>query len=180
MILLEVLYLALPAFAANMAPVIATRLNILPALARPIDGGLLLRGKPILGKNKMWRGVVAAIVASVSVVFVQYILAVPLNIDTTFVYESLWTVIFYGVVVGLLVMLGDALGSVIKRQCEFESGQPCIPLDQIDYIVLFIIGTLPVIAWTALSASVLIGITFFLNLAANASAYVIGIKKTYW
>ncbi|QSH39698.1 CDP-archaeol synthase [Candidatus Kaiserbacteria bacterium] len=179
MILFEVLYLALPAFAANMAPVIATRLDVLPFLAKPIDGGYLLNGKPLLGKNKMWRGVVAAIVASLIVVLIQYFIQAPVT-HVTVVYESIWLALTYGIWVGILVMVGDALGSVIKRQCGFTSGQPLIPLDQIDYIVLFIVGTIPFLAWTPLSASVLIGVTFFLNLAANAAAYAIGIKKTYW
>lgn len=179
MILLEVLYLALPAFAANMAPVLATRLNIAPFLAKPIDGGLLLRGKPILGKNKMWRGVVAAVVAAVFVTVIQYAIAIPLLINT-FVYESVGVAVLYGVIVGILTMVGDACGSVLKRQCNFESGQPLLPVDQIDYIVLFVVGTLPFISWTFVSAGLLIGATFFLNLVANALAYVTGIKNTYW
>ena len=103
MILFEVLYLALPAFVANMAPVVATRLNILPALAVPIDSGVLLRGKPLLGKNKMWRGVIVAVGSAIVVAVAQYFSALPLSI--AFVpYESLYVTIGYGVVVGVLVM----------------------------------------------------------------------------
>ncbi|MBF05451.1 hypothetical protein CL644_01975 [bacterium] len=179
MILLEVLYIALPAFAANMAPVIATRLDIWTFLAKPIDDGYILNGKPLLGKNKMWRGVAAAVMASLIVVLIQYFIQAPVT-HITIVYERMWVTIVYGIMVGILVMTGDALGSVIKRQFGFESGKPLIPLDQIDYIVFFIVGTIPFVAWTLLSASVLIGVTFFLNSIVNAVAYVIGIKKTYW
>jgi len=179
MIILELLYLALPAFVANMAPVVAARFNILSLLNKPIDGGRLLNGKPLLGKNKTWRGVFAGVLGAVVTVLVQYFNQIPLSIHTS-AYDSLVGAVVYGIIVGLLVICGDALGSVIKRQSGVASGEPSIPLDQIDYIVVFIIGTLPFTVWGIVPAIVLITVTFFLNLGANFIAYVIGIKKTYW
>ncbi len=179
MIILELLYLALPAFVANMAPVFAAKFNILPFLDEPIDGGRLLNEKPLLGTNKTWRGVFAAIFAALITVLIQYYDTFSLTILTS-AYDSLLGVIMYGTIVGILVILGDALGSVIKRQLGVESGEPSIPLDQIDYIVVFIIGTLPFTVWGIVPATILIVTTFFLNLGVNALAYVIGIKKTYW
>lgn len=178
--LLEVLYLALPAFVANMMPVVAARFNLVPFLDRPIDAHASLRGKPLLGRNKTWRGVVAAVVGGVAIAVVQYVCALPLHTVTTTAFDSLAIAIGYGMFVGILVMFGDALGSIVKRQLNIQSGAPCIPLDQVDYIVIFILGTLFVTSWSVPSSAVLIGATFFLNLGANAFAYVIGIKNTYW
>lgn len=179
MILFELLYLALPAFVANMMPVIATRYNIAPFLNRPVDGGVMYRGKPLLGINKTWRGVFAAVCGSTLTVIIQYFEKLPLNIITV-AYESLFVAILYGICVGLLVILGDALGSFIKRQFSLRSGSPSIPLDQIDYIVVFIIGTLPFTTWGMIPSITLIVMTFFLNIGTNLGAYVLGIKKTYW
>ncbi|MAZ67419.1 hypothetical protein CL652_01460 [bacterium] len=179
MIVFELLYLALPAFVANMMPVFARRLRILSSLAVPMDGGRTLRGKRILGGSKTWRGLIVAVFGSVAVVIAQFYVSVPLTIETA-VYDSLPVAVAYGVFVGVLVVTGDSVGSFIKRQCSIESGKPCIPLDQVDYITLFVIGTLPLIAWGVVTAVALILITFFLNLGANALAYATGIKNTYW
>ncbi|PCI90284.1 hypothetical protein COB18_00825 [Candidatus Kaiserbacteria bacterium] len=173
------LYLALPAFVANMMPVIFARMKIAKALDIPIDAGRTWRGKPLLGRNKTWRGVLAAVIGSLSVVCVQYYVALPLSI-TTSAYDTFWIACVYGVSVGILVMAGDALGSFLKRQCGVASGEPSIPLDQVDYIVLFVVGTLFFTSWTTVSILLLITITFFLNLVTNTIAYVTGIKNTYW
>jgi CDP-2,3-bis-(O-geranylgeranyl)-sn-glycerol synthase len=176
---LLVLYVALPAFVANMAPVLATRLGILQSLATPIDRGRMWRGNPLLGKNKTWRGILAAVIGSVAVTILQYV-AFPPTYAASLVYESVGAAIIFGIWVAVLVLVGDALGSVIKRQLGYESGTPCIPLDQIDYIIVFIVGTTPFIHWTAIGAVTLVGVTFFLNLGTNALAYVTRIKNTYW
>lgn len=179
MFILELLYLTLPAFVANMMPVFAARLAVLPSLAKPMDAGRTWRGKRILGENKTWRGTIAAVFGSTVVVLVQFYEGFPLTIETV-VYDSVALAIAFGVLVGLLVIVGDGIGSFIKRQFNFKSGQPCIPLDQIDYIVVFIIGTLPFISWTVEGAVALVLVTFFLNLGTNALGYVAGIKNTYW
>ena len=174
-----ILYVALPAFVANMAPVVAARLHILPHLATPIDAGRLWRGKPLLGAHKTWRGVVAAVAGAIGVTLLQYSVLPPIYIAPG-AYATLLAAALFGAWVGVLVMAGDALGSVIKRQLGYGSGAPLVPLDQIDYIVLFIVGTLPFVHWTFTSAAVLIVVTCVLNLTVNALAYVTGIKSTYW
>ena len=178
-LLLTVLYLALPAFVANMMPVFAARLGILGSFNTPIDGGREWRGKRLLGDNKTWRGVVAAVVGAAATAAAQYFVGVSLPLETV-VYSSLGTALIYGAYVGVLAMLGDAIGSVIKRQLGFASGAPCIPLDQLDYILAFIAGTFIFTHWTLAAVGVLVFFTFFANLLANALGYVIGIKNTYW
>ena len=51
---LQVLYFFLPAYVANMSPVLVR--GRFKALALPIDGGRWLWGKRILGDHKTWRG----------------------------------------------------------------------------------------------------------------------------
>lgn len=60
-----ILYLAFPAFAANMAPVIAAKLKILQNIANPIDSGRRLRGKEIFGSHKTWRGFVVGVAVAI-------------------------------------------------------------------------------------------------------------------
>src|SRR3989344_5213302 len=55
--LIEVTWLLIPALAANgLAPLARGR--------RPVDGGRLWGGKPILGKGKTWEGTVLGVVAA--------------------------------------------------------------------------------------------------------------------
>lgn len=174
-----ILYIALPAFVANGMPVIASRLRMLSVLATPIDHGALWRGKPLLGKNKTWRGLIVAMGGAGFVAVLQFLVLPPVYV-TSYAYENIVFAFLFGLFVGLLVIVGDALGSVIKRQLGIESGAPCIPLDQIDYMLVFIVGTLMFIHWTLEAVLLLLCITFFLNLAVNALAYVTGIKNTVW
>lgn len=178
MILFELLYIALPAFIANMMPVFAARFDI-AFLHTPVDGGQSIRGVRILGDHKTWRGIIAAVFGAALVVVIQYFEPMTLSIGG-YKPDTVLLAVVYGAYIGLLVMVGDMLGSFIKRQLGFASGKPCIPLDQIDYIVVFIVGTLPFIAWTPLTAGALVLLTFFLNLGSNALAYVTGVKNTYW
>ena len=54
---LQVCYFFMPAYLANMSPVLVSRW--FSALAVPIDGGKTLWGKRILGDHKTWRGLLA-------------------------------------------------------------------------------------------------------------------------
>ena len=177
--LLLVIYIALPAYVANMMPVLFTRFRIAYALGIPIDRGYTWRGRPLLGANKTWRGVLAAVVGGSVTLLLQYSV-LPLTTVAPLVFESALYAVMFGVYVGLLVMVGDALGSIVKRQCDVPSGAPSIPLDQLDYILVFIIGTIPFISWSVTGVLLLLGVTFFLNLGTNALSYVAGIKNTVW
>jgi CDP-2,3-bis-(O-geranylgeranyl)-sn-glycerol synthase len=46
----------LPVLGAPLAHAPVLRFDLLPALARPLDGGLELGGRRLLGDNKTWRG----------------------------------------------------------------------------------------------------------------------------
>ena len=58
--MLAVLYFFVPAYVANMSPVVVR--NRFPSLAAPIDGGLSWRGRRLLGDHKTWRGLLVGIV----------------------------------------------------------------------------------------------------------------------
>jgi hypothetical protein len=58
--LLAVLYFFVPAYLANMAPVVVR--GYAEWLARPMDGGRTWRGRRLLGDHKTWRGLLAGIV----------------------------------------------------------------------------------------------------------------------
>ncbi|PIW37162.1 MAG: hypothetical protein COW24_01735, partial [Candidatus Kerfeldbacteria bacterium CG15_BIG_FIL_POST_REV_8_21_14_020_45_12] len=54
----KMIWLMLPAGVANMSPVLIQ--NHLMAIAKPVDGGRTLGGKPLFGDHKTWRGLFVA------------------------------------------------------------------------------------------------------------------------
>ena len=69
--LLKCFYLLLPAYFANMAPVLVKKVNL---LAYPIDFNAKLKNKPLLGKNKTFRGLFFGIAFSMAISYIQYLL----------------------------------------------------------------------------------------------------------
>ena len=73
--LLKCFYLMLPAYFANMAPVIVKKINL---FVLPIDFNTQMNNKPVLGKNKTFRGFIFGVIFSIIIVYVQFLLY---NID---------------------------------------------------------------------------------------------------
>lgn len=171
--LLTALILALPAFAANMAPVVAQHIRALDFLTIPLDGGRTLRGAPVVGPHKTWRGVCVA-------VFVGGITGGVAGVLATGTASVAFSGFLFGMYAGFLAIGGDALKSFAKRRISRESGKPWLPWDQIDYMLVFLLGTYPFMQWDAASAVFLLTIAFFGNLAVNYAAHRLGFKSTPW
>lgn len=66
----------LPAYAANMSPVLIAKLT--PRWNAPIDGGRLAKdGQPLLGPGKTWRGLVGGAIAGALTATVVGVVATP-------------------------------------------------------------------------------------------------------
>lgn len=138
---LDLLYLMLPAGVANMAPVIVRKLGLLKFLDKPIDFGMMFRGKPLLGSHKTWRGLVSGIIAGIIITGAQALLA-PMPFDLVD-YGSVWLVL--GVLMGAGALVGDAFKSFLKRRIGVPSGSPWLPYDQIDFGVGALVFISPII-----------------------------------
>jgi len=97
---------------ANGAPILAERV-LGPRWSWPIDGGWkFFDGRPLLGKSKTVRGVLAAMMACPAVAL---LLGLPVGL---------------GIGVALLAMLGDLLSSFIKRRLAIPPSGQALGLDQ--------------------------------------------------
>ena len=172
----SILYLTLPAFVANMIPIVAAKANIFSGLNTPIDRGIFLRKKRLLGDNKTIRGLLVGTFAGSATSLIQYFLPIFPDVLMSTALVS----IGFGACAGFGALVGDAVASFIKRQLNITSGKPCIPLDQIDYIIGFIIFTMPFFPWEAKNVIFLLIFALIANPLTNITAYVLGIKKTYW
>lgn len=174
------LFLALPAFVANMMPVIVMKLGIMESLNTPIDNNRTIGGKPLLGSHKTWRGLVSGTIGAVITAMLQYAWYRHYGSGDIWVFQQLSNAAFFGAMMGICALFGDAFESLIKRRIGIASGKPFIPFDQIDYMFMCIIGTYMMVHWTMGQVIFLLVFTFFANAIANAVSYALGIKETYW
>lgn len=149
---LQLIYLLLPAAIANMAPVIVRKFRWLESISTPIDSGLTLRGKPLLGPHKTWRGLISGVVAAVLITGIQALMG-PTQFDLVD-YSRHWFVL--GLLLGMGALIGDAFKSLLKRRVGVPSGSPWVPYDQIDFGVGAILFILPVVrlGWGPSAAAV--------------------------
>lgn len=159
----------LPAGLANMAPVFASRLPLLDHWNTPIDFGLKLRGKPLFGANKTWRGLImGTVVGALSAVVIGMI--VPNAVGPAPLY-------IIGGLLGFGALTGDAIESMVKRQLNINPGSSWFPFDQIDYIIgglLAVSLVVPVPLWVIVTIFV---VYFGLHLAISYIGYKIGYKE---
>lgn len=94
------------------------------------------------------------------------------------------TSVAQGIVVGFLLsfgaLIGDALGSFIKRRVGIDRGKPAPILDQIDFLVVALIFVSFVIKINASFVIVAIVLTIVIHLLANTIAYLIGMKDVWY
>lgn len=167
----QLLYLLLPAFAANITPVITKYLPF----KHPLDFGLSINKKRILGTNKTIEGLLIGILASTLTTLIQHNLTpTPYDILT---YDK-WLIL--GISIGLGALLGDALKSFFKRQFNIAPGKPWPPFDQIDYgigtttALLFFINLSP---YNILTIIILCGA---MHMTTTTTAYFFKLRPNPW
>lgn len=177
--ILSLIWLFLPAGIANMAPIFASKIPWLAQLEFPMDFNVKFRGKRVFGPHKTIRGLVAGIIFGIITVWAQRELYAQSEFIRTlsFLNYSTVNILLIGTLLGAGALIGDAIESFFKRQCNIPSGKSWFPFDQIDYIVgaaLFIapIYTLQVLEY------VLVLITFFiLHVLFTFIGYNMKLKK---
>lgn len=179
-IILESLYLMLPAYFANMAPVI---FKWIPFGELPLDFSRSWRGKRIFGDNKTFRGFIAGIFVGIFVVALQKGIAL-LGLAVSFSllpYETfnIREIFLFGFALGAGAMFGDLIKSFFKRRLGIASGQPWIPFDQID-MTLGALAGLSFLYIPSVLHCIIIILSGFLSFPVNIIAYFLHLKKVWW
>ena len=154
------LWFILPAYFANATPVVLGR-------GPPLDGGRCLGdGRRIFGDGKTIRGFVAGIGAGIVIGVLQGVAKGPL-----LHYLSL------GFLLALGALLGDLMGSFIKRRLGIERGGVLPGLDQLGFVIIALLLASPVEvpSWQEIVAIFLI--TPALHLATNFIGYKLKLKN---
>jgi CDP-2,3-bis-(O-geranylgeranyl)-sn-glycerol synthase len=174
---LQILYFFLPAYLANMSPVLARPWFC--ALAIPIDGGRTLWGKPILGSHKTWRGLLAGVIAGVlAYEFQRWLHGAGVARDLAMIDYTLHPVL-PGLLMGLGAGVGDAVKSFFKRRIDIKPGASWPVFDQLDFVVGAYLFVLPVFApplWLTMAA---LPIILLGNIASEVAGYWLGFKETW-
>jgi len=160
--LLALAIFVLPAYVANAVPVIFGG-------GAPMDsGGKAWDGRRALGDGKTWRGFISGMAFGT----LTGIAEANLIGDPEFV--TVGFMLAYG------AMVGDLLGSFVKRRMGMPPGASAFLLDQLPFLAVALLAASPlrVLAWGQI---VFLAVaTYFLHAGTNFAANRIGLKKVPW
>lgn len=174
----QCIYLLLPAAFANMAPVFFKRVNF---LKYPVDFNMKLAGKPMLGRNKTYRGVFFGIIFSTALVFMQKMLyGIPFFHGASLIDYGETSFLLLGFLLGFGAALGDLTESFVKRRLDMSPGQRLIFLDQTDWVI----GSLAMLCFvyvpTIIMALTAMAAFFLLHAISKHIGYYTGLEESRW
>jgi CDP-2,3-bis-(O-geranylgeranyl)-sn-glycerol synthase len=163
-LIVEAVKFIFPAYCANAVPVIAGG-------GHPMDFGKnFFDGKPILGKNKTFKGFFFGLAVGIFVGLVESLI---------FSYPVPFSVLF-SVLSPLGALFGDLAGAFLKRRLGIAPGGLLPIIDQVDFAVGAILFSLPLsIIYWELAVAVII-ITPPIHLLTNFLAYKLKLKENPW
>ncbi|WP_405321663.1 CDP-2,3-bis-(O-geranylgeranyl)-sn-glycerol synthase [Methanobrevibacter thaueri] len=176
---LTTLYFILPAYFSNGG-----------ALAfgggKPVDFGKSdKKGVRWIGDGVTWRGLFAGTIIGIITGAIQGYLA-PFIIPEigSYLITPIVTDVSNGILIGFLLgfgaLLGDALGSFIKRRLGIGRGKPAPVLDQLDFLIVALILVSPVVEMNLFFIIIAIILTLVIHLVANGGAYLLGLKDVWY
>lgn len=168
--LIDLLLFLLPIYVANSSPVVLGG-------GTPLDFGLRCPdGKRVLGDGKTIRGFVGGTLAGTAAGgIVAAICLLPFFPDPQ-------TQFIAGFVLAFGTLLGDSLGSFIKRRAGVESGMPFV-LDTIAFLIVALALVLPLATPALFDIANLLFfaiLTLILHPLMNLLANKAGLKKVPW
>jgi CDP-diglyceride synthetase len=153
LILLQLLWLAVPVIVAGLVHLVVLKLDLLPGLRRlPIDGGLMFRGRRVFGDNKTWRGAVVMICSTTAAAWAMATLNESFWHLPTLVPFAESRPVAWGLLLGAGYIVGELPNSFVKRQLGIAPGAaapgPAGPLfwviDQLDSLAGMLLFVAPV------------------------------------
>jgi len=179
-IVLQAIYFFLPAYVANMIPVICGTASVSGKLSQPIDGYRSIHGVRIFGDSKTWGGLIGGTFVGMIVFIIQqelYRFSFFQSISLIY-YPSLS--LLFGLLMALGALCGDLTKSFVKRRIGLTSGASWFPFDQIDYVLGAFVFIIPFYVPSTLVFIVLLLVAPVFHYATNYLAFVLGLKKVWW
>ena len=176
MFILKCSYLMLPAYFANMAPVIVKKIRLFDL---PIDFNKKMANKPLLGKNKTFRGLIFGIVFAIIISYLQFLMQnAGFFRSISFADYKNWALL--GFLMGLGALTGDLVKSFFKRRLSINPGEKFIPFDQTDFVIGALVFVMPVFGLTLKIFVVSLLLSFVLHIIVNHIAFYLRIRDEKW
>lgn len=181
--ILSCIYFFIPAYIANATPPLANTFNILNGLNKPIDGGREIRGVPVLGSHKTWRGLICEII--ICTLLTQLLIYID-NYYNLAIYNNigLSTHSINGWILGLLLSVGIVFGDIffafVKRRLKLRPGTAFIPFDQTNYVIGAFIFLQPFLGLSFKFWLTLFLLTLIVHIVFNRVGYNLGLHKAKW
>ncbi len=165
--IIYILHLFLPAYFANSSAVVFGG-------GKPLDfGRYFIDGRRILGNGVTIRGTIFGSLAGFLLgLFAYHIYENPLLKNVNIYLLSF--LLSFG------ALLGDAIGSFIKRRLGIERGKPAPLLDQLDFVFGAVLLSSFIYEYTAKIILTLVVVTPVLHLLANVVGYILKLKDVPW
>jgi CDP-2,3-bis-(O-geranylgeranyl)-sn-glycerol synthase len=181
--ILSCIYFFLPAFIANAFPPIANTFNIFNSLNKPVDGGRMINGMPVLGSHKTWRGVACELIICTLLtpflIFINnyYDLSIYQNIDLDINNINGWLL---GLLLSVGIIAGDVGFAFLKRRLKLRPGVAFVPFDQTNYVIGAFVFVQPLVRLSLEFWLVLFLLTFLIHILFNRIGYNLGLHKAKW
>lgn len=176
---------------------VTTLYFILPAYLSNSGGLIFGGGKPVdfeksdkhgtrwIGNGVTWKGVIGGtILGTVAGAIQGYFGPMIIANFGPWIYTPISANLTEGIITGFLLgfgaLVGDAIGSFIKRRIGIRRGRPAPILDQIDFLLVALIFVSPIYHLTWMFIVIAILLTIIIHLIANTIAYLIGMKNTWY
>lgn len=174
--LLKCFYFMLPAYFANMAPVMVKRINL---FAFPVDFNKTIGSKPVLGRNKTFRGIIFGTIFAVVIAYLQYLLyGIESFRNISFLSYQNW--LLFGFLMGFGSLTGDLLKSFFKRRLGINPGEKFIPFDQTDFVIGALVFIMPVFDVTLEIFIASLLVSFIGHILINHIAFYLKIRNEKW
>jgi len=173
--ILDVLYFFIPAYVANITPVLVR--GRFERLAKPIDAGRSWRGKRLLGDHKTWRGLLLGTVAATVAFTIQQALGqAGLAPHSSYCGAHM---VLPGVLMGLGTGIGDAVKSFFKRRVNIAPGATWLGFDQIDFFVGAYAFAASVCAPPFVAVVLCLPLVFVGSVATTVIGHALGLKESW-
>lgn len=175
-LMIKCFWFLLPAYFANMAPVIVKKLKFLNF---PIDFNAKIGNKPVLGRNKTFRGLFFGVMFAILIAYIQSIFYNKGVFNEVFIVDySNWLLL--GFLMGFGAIIGDSFKSFFKRRLGYEPGQRFIPFDQTDFVIGALIFTYFIAKPDLEFIITALLLSFVLHIIVNHISFYTGIRKEKW
>ncbi|MCS7109257.1 MAG: CDP-2,3-bis-(O-geranylgeranyl)-sn-glycerol synthase [Candidatus Micrarchaeota archaeon] len=171
--LIKAFIFILPAYFANAAPVLfkTGKSNT------PMDYGIkFFDSRRILGKGKTWVGFFVGIITGTFIGFITWFLGI-LNL-----YSDMETHILVAFLLSLGTMVGDSIGSFIKRRMNLKSGTSMPIMDQLSFFIFALLFASPYLPpeFDLLVLTIMAIATLIIHYISNIIAYKLKLKRVPW